>query len=135
MDTNIFEQATRAQVRFPSGKGLLTVEDLWELPLTSKNGTDLDNTAKLVNSRLKASQEESFVKPKSNPERASLELQLEIVKHIIAVRLREDQERLARAGRRAEKDRLVAILETKQIEKMQGMTEEQIQARIAELEQ
>lgn len=131
---DIFEQATRLQLRYPSNKGQLTTEDLWELPLTSKGGTDLDTTAKLVNSRLKASQEESFVSVKANPERSGLELQLDIVKHVIAVKLRENEERLARAGRKAEKERLLTILETKQVEKMQGMTEEQIQARIAELE-
>lgn len=131
---NIFEQATRTALRFPSVRGVITTEDLWGMPLTSKNGFDLDSTAKSVNGSLKESQEESFVSTTSNPERAGLELRLEILKHIIAVKLRENEEKLARAGRKAEKDRLVAILETKQVEKMQGMSIEEINARIAELD-
>src|SRR4051812_25988135 len=110
----MFDQATRLKLRFPTNKGNISIEDLWDLPLSSKNGCDLDSTAKAVNARLKSAQEESFVAISPNPERAVLELQLEVVKHIIAVRLRENEERLARAGRKAEKERLMTILETKQ---------------------
>ena len=35
---NIFEQATRQAFRFESPKGFLTVEDLWNLPLTNNTG-------------------------------------------------------------------------------------------------
>ena len=34
---NIFEQATRAKIRYHSPNGLIGVEDLWDLPLTSLN--------------------------------------------------------------------------------------------------
>ena len=34
---NIFEQAARQAFRFESPKGFLTVEDLWNLPLTQRN--------------------------------------------------------------------------------------------------
>jgi len=134
MDTNtLFERVTRLKARFPSVRGEVTVEDLWDMPLTSKNGFDLDSTAKTINRELKETSEESFVNVTPSPARAGLELRLETVKHVIAVRMRENQENLARAGRKAEKDRLLAILETKQVEKMQGMSEEELRARIAEL--
>jgi hypothetical protein len=132
--SNIFEQATRMKLRYPSNRGLITTEDLWELPLNAKNGFALDDVAKAINKELKAAQEESFTNTVPNPARTMLELQLEIVKHVIAVVIAENNARLALAGKKAEKDRLLEILASKQQEKLMGMTEEQIQARIKELE-
>lgn len=45
--TDIFEIASRRKYRFPSAIGELTVEQLWDLPLTDpKRGATLDNVAK-----------------------------------------------------------------------------------------
>jgi hypothetical protein len=131
--TNIFEKATRRKLTFASVRGSLTVEDLWDLPLTSKNGCDLDTIAKSVNRELKACEEESFVATAPNPRREDLELRLDILKHIITTRQAENQAALARKGRDAEVQRLTEILAKKQDEAMMGMTAEQIQARINEL--
>ena len=40
--TDIFKQATKLKLRFSSVRGDLTVEDLWDLPLTSKSNLSLD---------------------------------------------------------------------------------------------
>lgn len=130
----IFEQAARRKLRFPSDRGSLTVEDLFDMPLTSRDGFDLDTVARAVNRDLKAEDEESFVDTKPNARRAELALQLEIVKHVIATKKQEAQDRLARAGRVAEKARLLEILEKKNDEALMGMTKEQVEARIAELD-
>ena len=80
----IFEKATREKFRYPSAKGLLTTEQLWELPLTAKSGFSLDDVAKAVNAELKAVDTESFVATEANPAKATLETKLEVVKHVIA---------------------------------------------------
>lgn len=131
---NFFETASRTKIRFPSTKGRISVEDLWDLPLSSKSGFDLDSVAKAVNSDLRSATEESFVATSSNPAKAGLELQLEIVKHIIAVRLKENEEQRNREARMEERRRLLQVLETKQDEKMRGMSAEEILARISELD-
>ena len=64
---NLFEIATRKKLRFPSLKGELSAEQLWDLPLSSRVGLDLDNIAKAVNKDLKAEEEDSFVKTSTNP--------------------------------------------------------------------
>lgn len=38
--TDIFLRASRLRLRFPSSSGLLTVEDLWDLPLQAKSSRD-----------------------------------------------------------------------------------------------
>jgi len=57
----MFEKASRSKLRFMSTKGLLTVEDLWDIPLTSKNGVSLDDIAKSLHKQIKESEETSFV--------------------------------------------------------------------------
>jgi hypothetical protein len=130
---NIFEQASREKFRFPSKVGMLSVENLWDLPLTSANKASLDDTAKSVNAELKSVTEESFVAITSNPAKAALETKLEIVKHIIAARLAENEAARNEAARRAEKVKLMEILERKQDATLEGLTEEQIRERIAAL--
>ena len=131
---SIFEQATRQQLRFPSAKGSLTVEDLWQLPLQAKSGFDLDTVAKNVNSSLKAIGEESFVTTSTNPSAAPLALALDIVKYIISVKKTENEATRARADRLTERNKLVNILAEKQDSALRNLTPEEIQKRLAELE-
>lgn len=130
---NLFETATRKAYRFPSSKGLLTVEDLWNLPLQSRSGFDLDNVAKTINAELRAQKEESFVDEASSPVKAELELKLEIVKHIIATFKAENAASRTAAERREQREQLMKILESKKVEGLQSLSIEELQSKIAEL--
>jgi hypothetical protein len=129
----IFEKATREKFRYPSAKGLLTTEQLWELPLTAKSGFSLDDVAKAVNAELKAVDTESFVATEANPAKATWETKLEVVKHVIAVRLAEDQAAKAAAAKKLEKEKLLAVLDRKQDAVLENLTEEELLARINNL--
>ncbi|GLW29151.1 hypothetical protein [Actinoplanes regularis] len=129
----IFEKATREKFRYPSTKGLLTTEQLWELPLTAKSGFSLDDVAKAVNAELKAIDTESFVATETNPAKATLETKLEVVKHVIAVRLAEDQAAKAAAAKKLEKEKLLAVLGRKQDAVLENLTEAELLARINNL--
>ncbi len=131
---NIFEQASILKLRFPSSKGELTTEQLWELPLQSKSQFDLDNVAKAVNGQLRAVTEESFVSTATNPAKDTLQTKLEIVKHIIAAKITENTALRNAAARKAEREKLVGILADKQDEQLKALTPDAIRARIAELE-
>lgn len=130
---NIFEQASREAIRFESSRGQLSTEQLWDIPLQSKSGFDLDSIARTVNTSLKSVTEESFVTPKSSPEKAKFELMLEIVKHIIAAKIELNELARARAANAAEKNKLVSILAEKQDVQLKSLSVEEIQARIASL--
>ena len=131
---NIFEQATRRAIRFESVKGDLSVEQLWDLPLQSRNQFDLDTVAKTVNRQLNAVTEESFVSVRENPAKETLSLKLEIVKHIIAVKLQEAEEARNRANKASEKEKLLRLLDEKQNEALRALTPEEIQERLKALE-
>lgn len=112
MDINeLFLRATREKFRFFSPIGELTVESLWDIPLTSGKKTNLDDVAKTVNTELKATVEESFVSTGTNPKRSLLEAKLELVKAIIAIRMAENEAfkaRVAKTERRRQIEQAIA---------------------------
>jgi hypothetical protein len=131
---NIFERAARGKLRFPSGVGMLMAEQLWDLPLTSrKSGADLDSTARAIFTELKSLEEGSFVKVTPDPRKTDLELQLEIVKFVIADKIAA-AERAQKAAENAERKRkLLAALSAKQEAELIGMSKEEIEAEIAKI--
>lgn len=137
---NIFERASRAALRFPSVKGELTTEDLWNLPLVASTRAtrdvkvDLDTVARTVNSNLKNVTEESFVNLKPDPRKTTFELQLEIVKHIIESKMSDQAAAESRAAKAEQRRILIEALSTKQNEKVGAMSEEEIKAKLAELD-
>ena len=131
---NIFEQASRQKLRFQSSKGELTSEQLWDLPLQSKTQFDLDTVAKTVSRDLKGVTEESFVSTAANPANARLTLALEVVKHVIAVKIAENEASRKRADREDERKKLLAALANKEESALNAMTADEIRQRLVELE-
>ncbi len=130
---NIFEKATRIGLRFPSPKGSLSVEDLWQLPLQSKSGPDLDTIARTANSSLRAVSEESFVSTRTDPKKSTYELQLEIAKHIIAVKQTENAEAAAKVEKAQKKAKLLEVLARKQDAALEQLSPEELVKQIEEL--
>lgn len=130
----MFEMAARLKLRFSSPQGPLTAEDLWDLPLTSTrlNQANLNNIAKGISRQLKAEGEEDFVNPKSGAD-AVLQVQLDIVKHIIGVKQAENAEAALLAQRRQKKDRIMEIIAKKQDQELEGKPLEELTAMMADL--
>ncbi len=109
---NIFEAVSRSKVRFDSPNGLLTTEDLWDLPLThlNKARANLDDIGIALVKQIQEASTGSLVK-KVTRTNEILSLKLEIVKHIIAVKQEaaEHAETLkANQEKKAELQRLIA---------------------------
>lgn len=129
---DIFEKATKLRLRFMTEKGVLSTEDLWSLPLTSKNSLSLNAIAVAVNKSLKASTEESFVeeKPSEDP---VLRLKLEVIKRIIEVK-KEEAAMAATARERAErKQNLLKIIKEKEEGAMSEKSLEDLKAELEKL--
>lgn len=134
-ENNIFEQASREKLRFPSIKGDLVIEQLWDLPLqtTRSNTVDLDSVARTVNADLKAVTEESFVQTRANPIKSQLTLKLDILKHIIATKQAENAEESRAAANKSEIARLKGLLAEKNDEALKGLSPEELEAKIKQL--
>ncbi len=130
----LFQQASRLKLRFPSPVGVVSVEDLWDLPLTSTrtNQANLNNIAKGVARELKAHGEEDFVNPRSTVDE-TLQLKLDVLKHVIAVRQAENEAGRAAAERKEKKAKLLDLIAKKQDQEWEGKSLEELQAAVAEL--
>lgn len=97
----MFEKASRLKLRFKVANGVVSTEDLWNLSLER-----LDDLARSLNKEIQ-DREVSFIKKETQAESA-LALSFEIVKHIIAERLAEQEAAKSEAEKRL---RRKAILE------------------------
>ena len=125
----MFEKATRIKLRFKTSRGVVTTEDLWDLPLTV-----LDELAVGLNKKLKETTEESFIKAKS-PDTSLIELRFNIVKHIIDVKLAEDEAKAKAAKVRQERSRLLDLIERKKTQELEGKSVEELYEELKKLEE
>lgn len=125
----MFEAASRLKFRFESPKGLLSVEDLWDLPLTSNTGkANLDDIAKGIYRQMKTTGDDvSFVTPAQKSD-ASNEVKLDILKHIIAVRVAERDAAALAAANREKKQQLLALIAQKENDQLAGKSLDELKA-------
>lgn len=132
--SNIFEQASRQQLRFETIKGTLSVEDLWELPLTSTTGKAcLDGIAIALHKQLRASTDVvSFVDSTATQDPA-VQLRFDLVKHIIETRKAENAEAANAKAKAETKQQILAALDRKRAGAIEAMSEEQLKQMLAGL--
>ena len=122
----MFEFATKNHVRFPY-KGMISVEDLWDLSVT-----ELDKVFKALNAQKKQSQEESLLATKTREEEI-LEKQIGIVKYIVGVKLDEKRAREVAAENRAKKQRILEIKAARDDAALLNASDEELDKMLAEL--
>ncbi len=133
-ETNIYKLAAQEGLRFPTPKGACTVEQLFIMPLTSKTGYSLNDTAKTIHGELKGAGEEEFVSTaKADPHKRVLTLQLEIVKDVIATREAENVATAKAAENRATRQKLLEKIAGKKDAAYDNMTVEQLEEALAKV--
>jgi hypothetical protein len=136
MNTNeLFMEAARRKFRFTTPAGSVTVEDLWDLPLTatSRSKANLDDVAIELDRQIKNEGDTtSFVKrtTRSNTE---LKMKFEIVKAVIEVRLAEQEAAEARATNLEKKNRILELIAKKQDEELAGKSVEELRELVGSL--
>lgn len=127
---NIFIKASRLKVRFETIKGSIMVEQLWDIPLTSKTTElSLDNVAKNLNRQLKELDEESFVIQQST-KNEELEIKFEIVKYIIKVRLNEIEISKTEKEKSKQRQKIFALIKDKENDELRNKSKEELLAML-----
>ena len=127
--SNLFEKASRKAFRFNSFQGMLTVEDLWDLPLLSSNERQacLNDIAVSINSTIKHSAEENFVDDEPAINQIAID-KLDIVKHIIAYKKAAAEKSRKAQATRAKNQRIMEIITTKEDNALQEKSLDELRA-------
>lgn len=123
---NLFEEATRKSYRFPF-KGMISVEDLWVL-----TPRDLDSIFKKLNAQVKQVKEESLLKFETEEDK-DLKNKIDIVKHIVQVKINEANARQKEHEMIEKKQQILEILSTKENEELHNKSPEELRSMLDEL--
>ena len=126
MPENIFEYAVENKLRFPY-KGMISVEDLYDL-----NTNELDSIYKTLKREMKKESEESLLETKSK-EDVALSTKIEIIKAIVAKKLKKIAERNQEIANREKKNQILEILAKKQNESLHAKSEEELMKMLDDL--
>lgn len=127
MEANkMFEVAVRNKFRFPF-KGVISVEDLWDLSVQQ-----LDGIFKMLKSQEKKAQEESLLDTRT-PEDEVLKTKIDIIRHIVTVKLDEAKQAERAKENRDQKQKILGILAEKQDADLRNKTPEELQAMLNQL--
>ena len=122
----MFEIATRKKFRFPY-KGAASVEDLWDLSVR-----ELDGIFKILNAKVKQASEESLLTVRSAAD-TDTHIMIDIVKHIVDVKLAEQAARELAADKRAKKQRIMEIMSQKQDADLQNKSMDELESLLKEM--
>lgn len=131
---NIFEYAVRNKLRFQSVRGEINAEQLWDVPLRSRDDFNLNSVAKAASKALKDVTEESFVETAKTAAHVRLEVALDVVKCVIDAKLADEEAAANRAANKQKKESLLKALAEKQEGKLSAMSEKELQRQIDALE-
>lgn len=115
---DILEKAIRLKLRF-NFKGMLTVEDLWDLKLN-----ELDMIYKELNQQKKLQESESLLT--NNLTNDIVNLQIEIIKYVVEQKQAEQLAKQTEIEKQQQKQKILEILSRKQDDDLQNKSTEDL---------
>mgnify|MGYP001424688622 CR=1 FL=1 len=128
----MYKQAAMKKFRFETPQGYATIEDLFDLPLTSKRSANLNDIAIGLYQRIQGEHTISFVGDAPSAS-SQLTTMLELVKDVIATRKEELARRTKAAESAVAKQKIMAIIEQKNDAALSEKSIEELQAELAKM--
>ena len=116
-----FLQASKQKLRFQTTKGLLSVEQLWDLPLTA-----LDTLAVSLEEAYDSSKGKSFIRKTSKKDK-TLKLQFNIVLDILNIKMEEQEDAKAASDKKAHNQKILGLIQDKKEEELKGKSVKDLQ--------
>lgn len=124
METNaIFKRASRKKLRVETTKGLLSVEQLWDLSLS-----DLDTTAIGLKKQMSAMQEESFLNPKPSVESTNIKLSFDVVLDVLTTKQTDAEVALKASETKKHNEKIDSLIAQKKDEELSSLSVEELEA-------
>jgi len=123
----VFEIATRKKYRFEF-RGLISVEDLWDLDLEN-----LDSIYRKLKKKIKVTAEESLLAPKNTVD-PDLFNKTEIIKYIVLTKLEEQEKAQKAQENKAKKQKILAIIAEKQDNEIKNKSIDELNKLINDLD-
>lgn len=129
----LFEKASRDRLRFNTSKGMLSIEDIWSLPLTSESGkVNLYDIGNDLHKNLKDVTDAPFFSTEKKAD-SGVQMAFDVIRRVIEVR-KAEAAALAEDRKRSEKkQQILALLADKEIESLKGKSAEELRAALAAL--
>lgn len=118
MSDKMFENAARKKYRYPFN-GMISTEDLWDLSL--KN---LDTIYKVLKSEIK--DDSDSLLDEIGSENKEVLAKIDIIKHIVSIKKDEMVFAKEASERQNKKQRILEILERKEVESLENMSEDDL---------
>lgn len=124
----MYKKASKLKLRFSTGKGNLSVEDLWDLSLEQ-----LDAIAVKLDEQIEKSPRKSFIKTVSKGNEI-LELKFAIVKDIIETKMSEQAARENQQAKNAQRQKLLELIAKKEDSELEGKSADELRKMLNELD-
>lgn len=125
----MFKTASKEGYRYPTSRGQVTTEDLWDMPLTGQ--FSLNNTALSLDAKVEAGGKKSFVGTTTGDPLS--EAKLEVVKAVIADKQADATARTDAKALKAKKQKLMELINAKEDEALGGKSLAELTAELAAL--
>ena len=119
-----FKQATKQKLRFQTNKGVLSVEQLWDLSLT-----DLDSLAVSLQEAYENSKGKSFLTKKST-KNATIKLQFDVCLDILQTKVEETEAAKELAENKAHNQKILQLIAEKKDDELKGKSVKQLEAML-----
>ena len=132
MSENMYKQAARVGLLFDTSKGMITINDLWTLPLQSNHGLCLDEIAVGLSREIESAGTVSFVTTLPTVDRL-VNLRFEIIKDVISTQLEAQESRKSTAEKVAKKQEILALIADKQKDALGNQSIDELTEMLNEL--
>ena len=124
---NIFKEAAIGKIRFQTVKGTIGLEDLYDIPLTSRDKFNLNDIAKSIYAEIKESGDVNFI-GESTPIDETNELKLALVKEVIKHKQEEARSKTELAANKSHNELIDRLIKEKEFENLKNMSVDELKS-------